>query len=230
MSTGRVKESPGTPDRKTPLANTHPVDSHPKRVRMSAKQREEQLLDIAEELFTQRGFENVSIEDIARTAGVTRPVIYQHFRSLQGVFVACVARARREQEQRTLERVEAAGDGFSELIRAGGAAYFDLIEADPDRFILLFSSSTSVHGEIGDQLNVLRTGTIEVIASTVRRQRPDVKPEAALAFAYAASGIGEQLGRWWLTKPTMSKRRILDYYTSAVEGAFDGIVAMRYRR
>lgn len=221
---------PQLPRRKIEAVKTSVPDSRTKRVRLTAEKRGVQLLDIAEELFTQRGYEGVSIEDIARAANVTRPVVYQHYGSREGVFLACVARARSQFEQSILERVSAADDDIADQIRAGGGPYFDLIEDDPKKFVLLFTASASQHGDLGDGLSALRTGTIHAIAAVIRKRWPNLKPEAALAFAYSASGIGEQLGRWWLTKPSMPKRRILAYYIAAVEGAFHGIADMSAAR
>lgn len=199
-----------------PVSST---ESGPKRVRLTATQRGAQLLDIAEELFTQRGYEGVSIEDIARSAHVTRPVVYRHYGSRGSLFLACVARARHQFEQNLLDRVGAAGDDITDQIRAGGEAYFDLIKDDPARFVLLVTSSSSLQGDLGDELSALRSHTIKIIASTISQQNPDIKAETALALAYTASGVGEQLGRWWLTQPTMPKRRLLTYYTAAIKGA-----------
>lgn len=198
----------------------------PKRIRLTARQREEQLLDVAEELFTEHGYEGVSLEDIARGANVTRPIVYQHYGSKDGVFLGCVRRARTQFEHTILERVNAASDELHDQISAGSSAYFDLIESNPHRFALLFTTSASLRGELADELTTLRAGTIDAIAALARRQRPDLKPEAAAAFAYAVSGIGEQLGRWWLTKPSMTKRRVLTYYTAAVEGTVASILSL----
>lgn len=197
--------------------------SAPKRVRLTATQRCAQLLDIAEELFTRHGYEGVSIEDIARAAHVTRPIVYQHYGSREGVFLACVARARRQFEQSLLEHAAAAGSGITDQIYAGGEAYFDLIEDDPARFVLLVTSSSRMQGPLGDELSTLHANTINVIASAVRQRHPGIDGDAALALAYTASGVGEQLGRWWLTKPTMPKGRLLSYYAAVIRGAIGRI-------
>lgn len=197
-----------------------------KRVRLTGEQRERQLLDVAETLFTRRGYEAVSIEDIARAAGVSRPIVYHHYGSREGVFLACVARARSQFERALLDRVSAAGDDLAGVFHAGGEAYFDLIEDDPQRFVLLFTASSSLHAGLSEQLATLRTDTIRTIATVIRQKDPAIKSEVALAIAYSASGIGEQLGRWWLDKPSMPKRRLLSYYTGALDGAAKGILAV----
>ena len=82
--------------------------------RMSHQDRGTQLLDLAEELFTTVGYDKVSIEDIAKAAGVTRPVVYQHFGSKEGLFLACAQRAREEFEISIASAHRAAGDDLAE--------------------------------------------------------------------------------------------------------------------
>ncbi|NEE27319.1 helix-turn-helix transcriptional regulator, partial [Streptomyces sp. SID7982] len=50
-----------------------------RRVRMTGKERREQLLDIGRALFADKGFEGTSVEEIAARAGVSKPVVYEHF-------------------------------------------------------------------------------------------------------------------------------------------------------
>jgi AcrR family transcriptional regulator len=57
--------------------------------------REQQLLDVAEEQFAAHGYGGASIEVIARLAGVSRPIVYDHFGDKEGVYVACLRRSRR---------------------------------------------------------------------------------------------------------------------------------------
>src|SRR5436190_3189452 len=60
--------------------------------RMSAEERREQLLDVTKAIVAERGFHGVSIEAVAREAGITRPIVYGHFRDLQGLLEALVER------------------------------------------------------------------------------------------------------------------------------------------
>src|SRR4030088_1557488 len=69
--------------------------------------RNQQLLDIAEKLFITKGFAATSIEDIARAAGITRPIVYSHFGTKEGIYLACVRRARTAFQQALVEAVSA---------------------------------------------------------------------------------------------------------------------------
>lgn len=197
-----------------------------KRVRMSRAAREQQLLDVAEELFTHGGFGSTSIEDIARAAGVTRPILYNHFGDRDGILVACVARARRELEQRLSQELERLGSDADkgELFEAGGDVFFAMLEAKPERWMLLFSNTTALSGDVAERLTALRFGTIEHIAQLVRRVAPDADAGRLQAAAHAIAGVAEQLGRWWLRSRGVSRKRIVRYYRELIVGGVVGLL------
>ncbi|MFE6861891.1 TetR/AcrR family transcriptional regulator [Nocardia sp. NPDC057668] len=190
-----------------------------RRVRLSGPEREQQLLDVAEGLFTERGYEGVTLDEIARTAGVSRPIVYQHHGSKDGIFIACVRRAREQFERSVIDSLDPADADMDSAIRAGGAPYFELIAANPRRWALLFTSSASLTGEVADQLTELRAATIARIAELARPFLHELPDHELTAFAYAISGIGEQLGRWWLQNRAVPQAQVLDLYCTLVVGA-----------
>ncbi|SIS23475.1 transcriptional regulator, TetR family [Williamsia sterculiae] len=189
----------------------------PRRRRLTAEAREQQLLDVAETLFAERGLEGVTMEDIARAAGVTRPIVYQHHGSRDGIFLACVSRARTEFEAVLRQRIDTAPDDLAAKIEAGGAPYFELIKRDPRRWSLLYTTSASMEGQVAEALQAMRARTIAQIAAIAREFAPHMPAESLNAFAYAVSGIGEQLGRWWLRNPRVSKTKVLNHYRTFVQ-------------
>src|SRR3954449_1873197 len=60
------------------------------RARMTGQQRRDQLLDIGRKLFAEKGFEGTSVEEIAATAGVSKPVVYEHFGGKEGLYAVVV--------------------------------------------------------------------------------------------------------------------------------------------
>src|ERR1700712_2442024 len=62
------------------------------RVRMTGRERREQLLDVGRSLFAEKGFEATSIEEIAARAGVSKPVVYEHFGGKEGLYAVVVDR------------------------------------------------------------------------------------------------------------------------------------------
>lgn len=176
----------------------------PPKTRLSAAARRTQLLDLAEDLFTDRGYEGVSIEDVARAADVTRPVVYQHFDGKEALFIACVRRARDQFESDLAEAVGSAIGDLPDLIEAGGRVFFEVLARDPRRWALLFATSSSIDGKLSEQLSALRVQTIASIADLCRPFAPNVPEDDLAALAHAISGIGEQLGRWWLRNAHLS--------------------------
>jgi AcrR family transcriptional regulator len=100
-------------------------------VRLSAEERREQLLDVTKRLVLDSGFHAVSIEAVAREAGITRPIVYGHFNDLPGLLEALVEReALRALAQ--LETVLPQPD-LLEALRA----YLEAVDADPDTWRLV---------------------------------------------------------------------------------------------
>lgn len=59
---------------------------------MTGKQRREQLLDIGRSVFAERGYDGTSVEEIAERAGVSKPVVYEHFGGKEGLYAVVVDR------------------------------------------------------------------------------------------------------------------------------------------
>jgi AcrR family transcriptional regulator len=130
----------------TPSAQT-PADggaAKPRRryaPRMAPQQRREQLIDAALQVIVDQGYEGVSIEAIARTAGVTRPVIYDHFPNLGELLQALIER----EENYALAQLAAvvpetpSGGNPPEMFATGVRRFLDAVASRPDtwRIILL---------------------------------------------------------------------------------------------
>lgn len=191
--------------------------------RMSHEDRGTQLLDVAEELFTTVGYDKVSIEDVARAAGVTRPVVYQHFGSKEGLFLACAQRAREEFELSIAGAHRTAGGDLERFVELGGDLLFDLLYDEPSKWALLFSGAVGESGDLAVRLSALRFSTVEKIGILAGAYAPNLDAEELQAFANAISGISEAFCRWSLHNPEIPRERILGYFrdfiTSAIAAA-----------
>jgi AcrR family transcriptional regulator len=184
--------------------------------RLPKAEREQQLLDIAERLFIDKGYADTSIEQVAQAAGVTRPVVYNHHGSKEGLYLACVKRAR-ENYQDQLTHTLATIEDPREQIRAAGDLFFAMIERDPKRWTVLFGGSAiPLFGEDGEKLTDLRFQTVAQTATLIHAAAPDADPERIRAVAHAISGVGEQLGRWWLREPHIPRHRLTQHYTDFI--------------
>ena len=177
--------------------------------RLPKDERVEQLLDIAQAVFADRGFDGTSIEQIARAAGVSRPVVYEHFGSKDGIYLACLRRARTQLDQ-ALTSAVAGVDHIEERLAAGVAACFRFIEQDPSRWAVLFNG-VAVSGTVAAEATRLRIATVTTIADMIHAARPDAPRREVEAYANALSGAGEQLERWWRLNPDITRDEIAGY-------------------
>lgn len=190
---------------------------------MSHEDRSAQLLDVAEELFTTRGYDRVSVEDLARGAGVSRPVVYQHYGSKEGIFLACAQRARADFEADLLVAHQQSGNDLATFVEKGGNLLFDMLYDRPSRWALLFSGAVGESGDLAAQLSRLRFSTVGKLATLAGLYAPRLDDEELEAFANGISGISEAFCRWSLHNPEIPRERILTYFrdfiTSAIAAA-----------
>ena len=108
---------------------------------MTGKERREQLLGIGRRLFAERGFEGTSIEEIAAQAGVSKPVVYEHFNNKEGLYAVVVDR----EVERLLAMATAilSGANTREKFEAAAVALLRYIEDNSDGFRILVRDSPS---------------------------------------------------------------------------------------
>jgi AcrR family transcriptional regulator len=190
---------------------------------MSRQERRTQLLDVAEALFVEDGFSAVSIEAIARVADVTRPVVYEHFGTKEGVFLACVARAMSEYQEGLLEEIDPTADRKEHLV-AAARSFFTLLDERPGRWHLMFGSTAALPGPFAEQLADLRFSMIELVRTGITAKSDGVSSERIEAAAHAVSGIGERLGLWWLRNPGISREQMVAHYVAIAWAGLDPLV------
>ena len=185
--------------------------------------REEQLLTIAEELFVEHGYSGASIGMLATRAGVSRPIVYEHFGSKDGLYLAVARRIRAELNSRLLANAAEAAN-VEELLRDGQTAYLRLIQQDPKRWWLVYGGAGVHIGELADGLAELREGTVALIAEIFHPHLQGADPADLLLLAHAISGAGEQMARYWRRHQEVPLERMVDAY---VRSLLPGVEALR---
>src|SRR6201995_5686639 len=109
------------------------------RVRMTGRERREQLLDVGRTLFAERGFEATSIEEIAARAGVSKPVVYEHFGGKEGLYAVVVDREMSDLVERLT--VGRATGPPRRLVEQAALALLTYIEEETDGFRILSRDS-----------------------------------------------------------------------------------------
>jgi AcrR family transcriptional regulator len=178
--------------------------SHRTATRLPAGERREQLLDVTKAMVAARGFHAVSIEAVAREAGISRPIVYGHFDDLRGLLEALVLResARAlEQLASVLPRDLATGEPRA-LLLAALRAYLDAVRADPDTWRLVLMPPEGAPDLLRD---LLARGRGAVVAQLAEAVRPGLgpggpSPDPELT-ARTLSAIADESARLLLTDP-----------------------------
>lgn len=172
--------------------------------------RKEQILLVAQQLFASNGYHSTGIIDIARAAGVTRPVVYKHFDSKEAIYLAVLRQARREL-MRSLSQALAGEDDPATQFREATDAYFRYVERNQPAWEILFGGGAAVAGPAAAEAARLRADTIRFIAGQIRRLAPDADIARCDALAHGLSGSAEQLAQWWRHHPNVSREQVVDY-------------------
>jgi AcrR family transcriptional regulator len=176
--------------------------------RVPREVREQQLLDVAEEQFVKNGYGGASIEVIARLAGVSRPIVYDHFVGKEGVYLACLRRARGELEEMILSAVASARTP-REMVERGVGAYFEFVERRGQRWAVLFGG-VELAGGAAEEIAELRFATVSRIRDLISVIAPGADQPTIDAFAHAISGSSEQVAKWWRANPQFTRAQVVE--------------------
>ena len=160
-------------------------------MRLPAEQRRTQLLEVAIELFATHGFYATSMEDIADAAGVTKPVVYQHFPSKRALYRELLHDVDARLTDRLVIATASATTG-RERVQEGFAAYFHFVAEHRAAFRLLFGASVRNDPEF----SMVADATIERFADLIADLiEIDAAPEHRRTLAHAVVGMAEATSR-----------------------------------
>ncbi len=170
--------------------------SRPRRKRMTGKQRREQLLDIGRELFAERGFDGTSVEEIAARAGVSKPVVYEHFGGKEGVYAVVVDREMQKLLGMVGESLSA--DHARAKIERAALALLQYVEENSEGFRILArdSHAASGTGSFASLISDIATQVEHILAEEFRERGYD--PKLAPLYAQSLVGMVALTGQWWL--------------------------------
>jgi AcrR family transcriptional regulator len=183
----------GAPDA-IPCPENPPVPSR-ETSRLPAARRRRQLLDVATTVFAERGFHPTAMNDIADAAGVTKPVLYQHFRSKRALYLELLEDVG-EQLRDAIGKATSEAAGPREQVERGFRAYFHFVAEKQAAFRLLFGGGTRRDEEFATTVQVVEVSIAEVIASLIAVE--GVSHERRLLLAHGIVGLAEATGRHWL--------------------------------
>lgn len=165
--------------------------------RLPAPLRRRQLLDVAITVFARRGYANASMNDVADAAGVTKPVLYQHFRSKHDLYLAALDdvgdRLRRHVEQSTGKL-----DSPREQVIAGLSAYFRFVADHGDAFGLLFGDGSRRDPDLNRAARAAEDAVGRSVGELIAVS--DLAARDRELLGHAIVGMAEGACRYWLAE------------------------------
>ncbi|MEU1805939.1 TetR/AcrR family transcriptional regulator [Streptomyces sp. NPDC019937] len=193
----------------------------PRRVRMTGKERREQLLDIGRALFAERGFEGTSVEEIAAKAGVSKPVVYEHFGGKEGLYAVVVDREMRRMLDMVTTSLTAGHP--RELCEQATFALLDYIEEYTDGFRILVRDSPVAQstGTFASLISDIATQVEDILGLEFKARGFDAK--LAPLYAQALVGMVALTGQWWLDVRKPKKSEVAAHLVNLAWHGLDGL-------
>ncbi len=159
--------------------------------RLTATARREQLLQVALEVFARAGYHGTSMNDVADAAGVTKPVLYQHFESKRELYQALLDEVGARMLNAIVTATTDAPDGRTKT-EVGFRAYFRWVADDHAAFMLLYGSGSRRDEEFAQAVRRVTLGMAQAIAPLIDA---DIDAEHRLTLAHALVGLAEGASR-----------------------------------
>jgi AcrR family transcriptional regulator len=173
--------------------------------RVPREVRERQLVELGEELFAERGFAKASMDELARRAGVTKPVIYELFQSKEGLFRACLEALALRLAKQIADAVRAEDEPEARL-RAGGLAFLRFASENRVAYELLYE------GRFSDAAVSVRRRQAALILELMREIAPaGVDARELEVAAHAVNSAYEGVAHWMWEHPDVSVERLADW-------------------
>jgi AcrR family transcriptional regulator len=165
--------------------------------RLPKDQRRAQLLDAASEVFTTRGYHAAAMDDIADAAGVSKPVLYQHFESKLDLYLALLDRSCERLADVVGDALTSTDDNAERVVAAVGA-FYDFVSATSGEFRFVFESDLTGDNTVQRRLWRVNNDIADAIARVIAGDTALPAAEAKL-LAISLVGLAQVSARFWVS-------------------------------
>ena len=175
---------------------------------MTSYQRREQLIEIGRALFASKGFEAVSVEEIAASAKVSKPIVYEHFGGKEGLYAVVVDREMRALTDALIGSLSDTEAHPRQIVERAALALLTYIEENPEGFQVLVrdSPSTDPTGSFSSLLGDVSSKVEQILVEWFKRQHLPVK--SAPYYAQMLVGMTVFTGQYWADRPKLGKEQL----------------------
>ncbi len=165
---------------------------------MPRSARRKQLLAAAQEVFVANGYHAAAMDDIAERAGVSKPVLYQHFPGKLELYLALMDTQAEALSRAVIDSLSGTEDNRERVHRVL-AAYFHFVEGDEQdgAFRLIFETDLGNEPAVRDRVEAVSRKTMQAVAATVAADT-GLDPARAELLSTALTGAAQVAARWWL--------------------------------
>jgi AcrR family transcriptional regulator len=183
---------------------------------MTAQQRREQLLSVGKELFAARGYEAVTVEEIAAAAEVSKPVVYEHFGGKEGLYAVIVDREMQSLTKKITDSLDS--EHPRQLLEQAATALFDYIEHETDGFAVLVRDSPVPTGSYASLIVEIAGHVANLLAKQFKTRGYNTK--LAPMYSQMLVGMVAVTGTWWLDVRKPDKDEVVAHLVNLTYNGF----------
>jgi AcrR family transcriptional regulator len=165
-------------------------------VRLPRTARRAQLLAAAQHVFVANGYHAAAMDEIAERAGVSKPVLYQHFPGKLELYMALLEKHTEELVRRVRNAIDSTTDN-KHRVQAAVAAYFDFVDGEGQAFRMVFESDLRSEPAVQDAVERGTTACVDAITETITADA-GLDAERARLLAVGLVGLSQVTARFWL--------------------------------
>ena len=169
----------------------------PRGSRLPRRARRAQLLESALEVFVAQGYHAAAMDDIADRAGVSKPVLYQHFPGKLDLYLALLDRAADMVIGRTRDALESTDDN-KQRVAATMHAFYTYVASEEGEFRLVFESDLTNEPAVRERVDRVSLQCAEAISDVIAGDTGLSKDESML-LAVGLGGVSQVVARYWLS-------------------------------
>jgi AcrR family transcriptional regulator len=192
---------PRTPTPETEFAGDRIVtatsETRPRSNRLPRHERRRQLLDAALEVFVSQGYHAAAMDEIAERAGVSKPVLYQHFPGKLELYLALLDESVDTLVETVRDALRSNADP-KQRVAATFGAYFEYVGGQGRAYRLVFESDLSNEPAVRDRLDLVQRQCAEMVSQAVK-QDAGISDDEAHLLSVGMVGMAQVTARYWLS-------------------------------
>ncbi|RBM11875.1 TetR/AcrR family transcriptional regulator [Streptomyces sp. PT12] len=179
------------------MTATEQTEARPRGQRLPRRARRNQLLGAAQEVFVAQGYHAAAMDDIADRAGVSKPVLYQHFPGKLELYLALLDQQCQALVQAVREALASTNDN-KQRIAATMDAYFSYVEHEGGAFRLVFESDLTNEPSVRERVDQVALDCAKMVSPLIAEDA-DLPEEQAMLLAVSLCGMAQITARHWLS-------------------------------